>query len=97
MQLYIILMNLTDQGIRTVKDSTQLIAEAKKAFEQRGGVVTGVYLTMGEWDYVAICEAPSDEVAISFVLGLGATGNVRTHTIRAFRPESIGEIGFVII
>ncbi len=97
MQLYIILMNLTDQGVRTVKGSTQLIAEAKKSFEKKGGVVTGVYLTMGEWDYVAICEAPSDEVAISFVLELGATGNVRTHTIRAFRPETIGEIGFVII
>lgn len=96
MQLYIILMNLTDQGIRTVKDSTQLIAEAKKAFEKQGGVVTGVYLTMGEWDYVAICEAPSEEVAVSFVLALGATGNVRTHTIRAFKPEAIGEIGFVI-
>jgi uncharacterized protein with GYD domain len=52
---------------------------------------------MGEWDYVAICEAPSDEIAISFVAELGATGNVRTHTIRAFRPEAIGEIGFVII
>jgi uncharacterized protein with GYD domain len=92
MQLYIILMKLTDQGIRTVKDSTQLIADAKRALEQKGGFVTGVYLTMGEWDYVAICEAPSEEVAISFVLGLGATGNVRTHTIRAFKPETISEI-----
>jgi uncharacterized protein with GYD domain len=96
MQLYIVLMNLTDQGIRTVKDSTQLIAQAKKDFEQKGGFVTGVYLTMGEWDYVALCEAPSDEVAISFLLGLGSTGNVRTNTIKAFKPEKIGEIGFVI-
>ncbi|HOI74830.1 MAG TPA: GYD domain-containing protein [Syntrophales bacterium] len=94
MQLYIILMNLTDQGIRTVKDSTQLIAEAKNAFEKKGGVVKGVYLTMGQWDYLAICEAPSDEIAVDFILGLGATGNVRTHTIKAFLPEVVSEFKF---
>ena len=39
---------------------------------------------MGEYDYVAIGEMPSDEVAMRFLLSLGALGNVRTTTLRAF-------------
>jgi uncharacterized protein with GYD domain len=47
---------------------------------------------MGEYDYVAIAEAPSDEVAMTFLLGLGSVGNVRTTTLKAFSREQFAEM-----
>ena len=47
---------------------------------------------MGEYDYVGIAEAPNDEVAMTFMLGLGSAGNVRTTTLKAFTTEQFAEM-----
>jgi uncharacterized protein with GYD domain len=47
---------------------------------------------MGEYDYVGIAEAPSDEVAMGFLLALGAGGNVRTTTLKAFSPAEMAKV-----
>jgi uncharacterized protein with GYD domain len=44
---------------------------------------------MGEYDYLGIAEAPSDEVAAAYLLGLGADGYVRTTTMKAFSMEQL--------
>jgi uncharacterized protein with GYD domain len=60
--------------------------------EAVGGKLLAFYLVMGEYDYVAIAEAPSDEVAATYLLGLGADGYVRTTTMKAFTAEQFGEM-----
>ena len=45
----------------------------------RKAVYTWIVLN-GEYDYVAIGEAPSDEVATTFSLALGSGGNVKERT-----------------
>jgi len=92
MATYIMLMKLTDQGIKDIKNAPGRIEAGIKALEAMGGKVTGFYVTMGEYDYVAIGEAPSDEVAMAFLLGLGSLGNVRTTTLKAFTREEFAEI-----
>jgi uncharacterized protein with GYD domain len=87
MPTYVILMNMTDQGIRNIKDAPKRIEAGIKAWEDMGGKLTGFYMTMGEYDYVTIGEAPSDEVVATFLLGLGSLGNVRTTTLKAFTRE----------
>ena len=87
MPSYIVLIKLTDQGIKDIKNAPQRIEAATKALEAMGGKMTGLYVTMGEYDYVAIGEGPSDEVAMTFLLGLGAAGNVKTTTLKAFTME----------
>jgi len=57
-----------------------------------GGKLVGFYSVMGEYDYVGISEAPSDEVITAFLLALGADGNVRTTTLKAFTTEEFVEI-----
>ena len=57
-----------------------------------GGKLTGFYATMGEYDYVGIGEAPNDIVVMTFLLGLGAAGNVRTTTLKAFTKEEFAEV-----
>jgi uncharacterized protein with GYD domain len=87
MVTYISLMKFTDQGIKDIKEAPERIEKAFKGLEAMGGKIVDFYATMGEYDYVAIAEGPTDEVAMTFLLGLGAAGNVRTTTLKAFKRE----------
>lgn len=88
----IVLMKLTDQGIRDIKNAPQRIEQGIKGLEAVGGKMIGFYSVMGEYDYVAIAEVPSDEVGVGFTLALGSQGNVRTTTLRAFTKEQFAEV-----
>ncbi len=90
MPTYVLLMNLTDKGIREIKDAPARLDAAFKGVEAAGGKITGFYMTMGQYDYVAIAEGPSDEAALLQLLGLGMAGNVRTTTLKAFTMEEVG-------
>ncbi len=84
MATYITLVNYTDQGIRTAKEAPQRIDAAKALIESMGGRFVAYYLTLGQFDAVAIGEAPDDETVAKFVLKIAGAGNVRTTTMRAF-------------
>ena len=92
MSAYIILMKLTEHGVKDIKNAPERIEKGIKGWEAMGGKLLDFYTVMGEYDYVAIGEAPSDEVAMAFLLALGALGNVRTTTLRAFTKEEFAEI-----
>jgi uncharacterized protein with GYD domain len=92
MPTYIMLMNLTDQGIRDIKNAPQRMEQATKSLEAAGGKLIGLYTVMGQYDYVAIGEAPNDAAAMALLLGLGSQGNVRTATLKAFSKEEFAEI-----
>ncbi len=89
MASYIILMTLTDQGVRSVRDAAQLLKNARKDLEDKGGKLKDFYFTLGRLDAVAVCEAPSDEAILGFVFGMGSTGYVRTETLKAFTTEHV--------
>jgi uncharacterized protein with GYD domain len=97
MSTYIMLANWTEQGIRSVKDSPKRVDAARAAAKALGGELKAFYMTMGEYDMVAIYEAPNDEASARFTLQLGMGGNVRTRTLKAF-PEAdyrkiVGSLG----
>ncbi|KQY21523.1 GYD domain-containing protein [Rhizobium sp. Root483D2] len=87
MTTYVMLINWTEQGARNVRDTPKRLDGAKQLLKDMGGSFTAFYLTMGEYDMVAVCEAPYDAVMARFALSLGMTGNVRTQTLKAF-PEA---------
>jgi uncharacterized protein with GYD domain len=88
MMTYVLLMNLTEQGIKSIKDAPKRVDAMSKVIEKAGGKLTGFYSVLGEYDYVAIAEVPTEEVGVSLLLTLGMLGNVRTKTMRAFtKPE----------
>lgn len=92
MPTYVVLMKLTGQGIKEIKDAPKRIEEGIKGVEAMGGKVKEFFLVMGEYDYVSIGEFPNDEAASSFLLSLGAQGNVKTTTLKAFSRKQIAEI-----
>jgi uncharacterized protein with GYD domain len=57
-----------------------------------GGEVKDIYWTMGPYDVVAIADFPDDESGTAFLLALGAQGNLRSTTMRAFDQEGIRSI-----
>lgn len=92
MATYIALSTFTDQGIRGVKDTTKRAEAVAAAAKKYGASMTQVYWTLGQYDVVAIIEAPNDESATAFSLAIGAAGNVRTQTMRAFSREEMAAI-----
>jgi uncharacterized protein with GYD domain len=85
----ILLMKMTDQGAKDLKGAPQRVEQAIATFEKMGGKILGFYLVTGEYDYISIGEAPNDEVAMAFTMGLSALGNVRTTTIDAYTKEEL--------
>jgi uncharacterized protein with GYD domain len=92
MTTYIVLVNWTERGMAQVKDSPRRLDAAKKMLKEVGGDIKSVYLTMGEYDLVIVCEASDDAVAARFALQLGMLGNVRTRTLKAFPEAAYREI-----
>jgi uncharacterized protein with GYD domain len=92
MATYIMLGKFTEQGIRNVKDTAKR-AEAVRTMAKKVGVtVKELYWTLGKFDVATILEAPDEASMTAFGLSVGALGNVRTQTLRAFTAEEIGPI-----
>jgi uncharacterized protein with GYD domain len=47
---------------------------------------------MGVYDAVVVIEAPDDETMSAFMLKIGSLGNVKSHTMRAFRRNEMEKI-----
>jgi uncharacterized protein with GYD domain len=92
MTTYVMLGNWTDQGISKVKDSPRRLDAAKKALKEMSGEFKFFFLTLGDYDMVAIYEAPDDAVAARFSVQIGMQGNVRTRTLKAFPETAYREI-----
>ena len=92
MASYIALMNFTEQGIRTIKETTRR-AEAAEALARKFGVtIKNVQWTLGAYDAVAQLDAPDDQALTAFELAIAAQGNVRTQTLRAFSRDEMNAI-----
>ncbi len=92
MPTFVTLLNYTDQGIRNAKGSPDRQRQVEQRLEQVGGRFIGHYLTMGQYDYVLIWEAPDNQTAARFVLNIGAAGNVRTTTLTAFPQQEFQDL-----
>lgn len=92
MATYIMLCNFTDQGIRNVKDTTKRADAVKEAAKKFGASMKEIFWTQGQYDIVVTVEAPDDASASAFALAVGAAGNVRGQTLRAYSREEMKAI-----
>lgn len=93
---YIVLMKMTPEGAKDPKGIPQRLAEGVKAWEAMGGTVQSLHVTLGEYDYVAVGDGPSDEVAAAFALALAGKGNVTTTTLKGFTLEEFAKVAAAI-
>jgi uncharacterized protein with GYD domain len=87
MPRYIVLMNWTEQGVKGFAESVDRADAARVALAGKGLDIKEIYWTVGSYDIVAIADAADDETASAAMLGLAATGRLRTTTMRAFSGE----------
>ena len=92
MPTYVTLMNWTDQGVRTVRDTVDRRGQADELAQKHGATIEEVYWTVGPYDIVTIVEAPDDESVTAMLLELGSAGNLRTTTLRAYDRDQMSGI-----
>jgi uncharacterized protein with GYD domain len=85
-------MNFTEQGIRKIKDAPKRAKAARDLGKKVGVEIKHLYLTSGDSDLVVFVDAPSGDNVAKFALALGALGNVRTRTARAWSAEEYQKI-----
>ena len=89
MAMYVSLLQFTEQGIRNVKDTIKRGTAATAEAEKMGAKVTDSFWTMGAYDVVLLLDAPNDETVSAFSLKIGALGNVKSQTMRAFSRKEM--------
>ena len=89
----VILVDLTDQGRRAIKDSPDR-AEASKAEAKKLGVqVKDLFYTPGgPHDAAIVIEAEGPEPIHKFMANIQSLGNVKMKFIRAFSIEEMRKI-----
>jgi uncharacterized protein with GYD domain len=92
MASYICLIQFTEQGIRNIKDTVKRGDAAVAEAERLGMKIVEEFWTMGAYDVAVVIEAPDDETISAFMLKIGALGNVKGQTLRAFRRSEMEEI-----
>ena len=92
MATYIMLVNWTDQGVRTAKDTVNRARAFRETSSAMGVTVGTINWTLGAYDLVISFDSPDDETTTRLGLALAAQGNVRTSTMRAFSETEMEKI-----
>jgi uncharacterized protein with GYD domain len=72
MPTFILSLNWTDQGIRSVKDAPKRAQAARELAKTLGVEIKEVYLTSGENDLLIFLDTPNGDNVAKFALALGA-------------------------
>ncbi len=92
MPTYVVLYKFTDDGAKNIKGTVQRARDARAENDKRGFKTQGIYWTQGQYDIATIVDAPDDTSVTALLMSVGALGNVRTQTLRAFSPDEMGQI-----
>ena len=83
MPTYLMLTNLTAEGVRTLKNNPGRIIEVNREVEQMGVKVVSQYATLGQYDFVTVVEAPDDKTMTKVSVELGSRGTMTSQTLAA--------------
>ena len=89
MAYYLQLVVLTDKGRRNFEDDPEWIKEVNEHVELMGAKIITQYALLGQYDFINIIEAPSDEVAAKLAIKLSSTGNFHPMTLAALPLQNL--------
>jgi len=92
MPTFVSMLSWTEQGIRNVKDSPKRLQAGREAAKKLGVDIKQVFLVNGEFDLLVIMEAADGNNVAKLVMTLGAQGNVRSHTVRAWSEAEYAKL-----
>jgi len=90
MPLFVMLTNLTDAGMETLRKNPERIKEVNEEVTQKFGVkILAQYVVMGEFDFVNIMDAPDNDTMVKMAIELGSRGTIRTLTMPALDVDRL--------
>ena len=89
---YVILANFTEQGIRGIKETGKRAKAFRDLAKGMGVTVKDIFWTLGAYDVVVTLEGPGDEAVASLMMKMGALGNLKSQTLRAFSESEIDSV-----
>ncbi len=92
MPMFVMLGKWTAKRMETIKDLPQSLKEGPKLIASYGVKIKELAFTLGQYDLVAIVEAPDAEAVSKAFLSWGARGLLRTETLRGFTADQMIEL-----
>jgi uncharacterized protein with GYD domain len=89
MALFVMLTNLTPDGVKTLKANPNRVGEVNKEVEQIGAKVIAQYATLGRYDFVTIVEAEDDKTMAKVSVELGSRGTMTSETMAAMQSDEL--------
>ena len=83
MPTYVMLAQLSADGVQTVKNNPHRIKEVNKEVESLGATVKAQWATIGQYDFVSVVEVPDEKTMARVSLELGGRGTARYESMTA--------------
>lgn len=91
MPTFIRLASLTEQGIKNIRNFRDMLAEAREIMEQHGVKLMQGWATLGDYDVVAVIDAPDAKTAAQVSALIASRGNFRAKTLSAVPIADLSE------
>jgi uncharacterized protein with GYD domain len=83
MPTFVMLTNLTSEGVQTLKNNPSRVLEVNKEVEQLGVKVKEQWAVLGQYDFITIVEAPDEKTMAKVSVELGSRGTMSSQTLAA--------------
>lgn len=89
MSIYLMLTTLTDAGRKAIQEDPESLRDINKEVEFMGAKILAQYGLLGQYDFVSILEAPSNEAVAKLAIRLSAKGTMQTLTLSAITLDDL--------
>jgi uncharacterized protein with GYD domain len=90
MAIYLLLSTLTGEGRKAIEEYPEKLKELNKEVEYIGVKIMAQYALLGQYDFVTIVEAPSNEKAAELAIHMSA-GGLQSLTLAAISLDTLIE------
>jgi uncharacterized protein with GYD domain len=91
MPMYVMLTNLTSEGVQTLKNNPSRVSEVNKEVEQLGVKVHQQLAVLGQYDFITVVEAPDQQTMARVSIELGSRGTMSSQTLAAIEAEELAK------
>jgi len=89
MSVYLMLTSFTDEGRKATEEDPESLREINKEVEYMGVKILAQYALLGQYDFVNILEAPSNEAVAKLAMRLSGKGTMQTLTLAAITLDDL--------
>jgi len=92
MATYVVLYKFTTEGAKNIRATIKRAGRIRQQNARVGFRIREVYWLQGQYDMIAIVEAPTEEAMMGAMLNVVSAGNVSSMTMRAFDSTEMSRI-----